>query len=198
MQVYSAACARWKDSDSYYARFWRKRLYNLYERTGQKEKLGDLALQLVRIGETGYYDEARAFLQEEGRWENARQELQSAVRGNLQLYMFVLAKGGETELLLPLVRRWQRRVFEYGYALYPEYPEEMTRIALNQIRKLEQKAKSRDKYERMGYWLERLAAMGARETALRVLDELCEKYQKKRAFLEELQWARERIEKQAP
>lgn len=180
------------DSERRLLRYWQKLLYGVYTQAGEKDKRAQLGAKLVAAGAVEMYAEVKKLLQQTGQWDEKRPEILAGVRDNAyrDAYMRILAEEGETTLLMDLVQKDPQSVFRYGSVLYPAYPQKTSALATQIIEKESRLASGRKVYKNLAGKLSTLADMGGGNEALKLLDEICNRYPRRTALQEELQAVR--------
>lgn len=176
-------------------KFWQEKLHNVYAAAKDADKLTVLALEMTRLGDLKYYDEAKELLQAAGRWDDVYLSLITELSNQVsaEQYMQLLRKENELDLLMDQIRRSPADVFSYGDILFADYSEDVVDLARAAVRRASAAASSRNQYRAVGERLERLSEFGAQAEALDLLEELLRQYPRKRALREELQASKKRI-----
>jgi hypothetical protein len=102
------------------------------------------------------------------------------------IYLEILSKENEVQLLLEKVREYPSSVFTYGKQLAKEYAAETFAICLEMIYKEAAEADNRTKYKKVCGKIKKLFEFGGTEEADIAIAELITKYPRRPAMLEEL------------
>ena len=167
---------------------WWYRLYKIYEETNDRDKLLSTAKSLLLQGDIEYYRKMKAFLLEEGRWQEdyplLLAEIKTAQPGFL--YTQILDQENEHALLLEEVKRNISSVFLYGKKLSKHYPAVIHGLFSLEIIRAARKSRNRGEYKRVCGLLRELYQADGKEEALALADEFMLEYKRRPAMLDEL------------
>lgn len=139
------------DHGYHWTREWYDMLFEVYLKSGAKERQAELAEYLLTGKcDTKYYNILKQLLSEKNVWNAEYPLLLEKLAQNLpyNLYMGILAKEGETRRLLEQLIAQPSEVFTYGKQLSAEFPAETYAICLDEIRKQAGEADTRIKFSR--------------------------------------------------
>lgn len=178
------------DALSAYSRVskWRYLLFEIYDKAGDAENKIATAKDLLFQFDTSYYDVLKKLLTEKGVWEAEYPELRQQLSRilPLHLYMAILSREEEIQLLLDKVYEYPPSVFTYGKQLSEKYPVETHALCLEVIRREAAEADNRIKYKKVCGSIKRLFEYGGFSEAEAVIAELKGKYPRRPAMLDEL------------
>ena len=176
---------------------WWYRLYEIHERSGDREKMAGTAKSLLLQGDLAYYKKLKAFLSENGIWEETypllRAELKVALPGSL--YAQILELEDEHALLLEEVKRDSRYIFRYGKMLAEHYPKAVYELYHIEISKAARESTNRSQYSKLCGLLRELHQAGGKDEALALAEEFIRQYPRRPAMLEELANLKRRLNK---
>lgn len=179
-----------QDTPSAYSRIseWRYLLFEIYDKAGDTENKIAAAKDLLFRFDTSYYAILKQLLTEKGVWEaeypTLRLQLSQILP--LHLYMEILSREGEMQMLLEKVREYPSSAFTYGKQLSEKYPVETYSICLDVIRRKAAEADNRIKYKKVCGSIKKLFEYGGLTEVDTVIVELKEKYPRRPAMLDEL------------
>ena len=140
------------DRDYHWMREWYDMLFEVYSKSGDKDRQAELAEDLL-VGkhDTKYYTILKQLLSEKGIWKTEYPSLLVKLAQNLpyNMYMSILAKEGETQRLLEQLIPHPSEVFTYGKQLSTDFPTETYALCLDEIRKQAAEADNRIKYKQV-------------------------------------------------
>lgn len=186
------------DRDYHWTREWYNMLFDVYLKTGEKDKQAVLAEDLlVNKKDTKYYAVLKNLLTEKGKWEAEYPSLLERLGQNLPYhqYLEILSTEGETRRLLDVLRIHPSSVFDYGKRLSAEFPKETYELCLDEIRKQTAEADNRIKYKKVCGIIKKLFEFGGITETVSVIGELKEKYPRRPAMLEELDFLAAKLAK---
>lgn len=178
------------DCDYHWTREWYDMLFEVYSKSGNKERQAELAEYLL-IGkhDTKYYTILKQLLSEKGIWKTEYPPLLAKLAQNLpyNMYMDILSKEGETRRLLDQLTTHPSEIFTYGKQLATDFPAEIYAICLDEIRKQAAEANNRAKYKQVCGNIKKLFDYGGNHEVSRIIEELKAKYPRRPAMIEELE-----------
>lgn len=177
------------DRDYHWTREWYDMLFEVYIKMGDKVKQSDIAKDLlVNKRDTKYYGFLKVLLTENGSWENEYPLLLANLSQNLpyHLYMEILSKEREMQLLINELRKHPSEIFTYGKQLSVKFPSDTYTLCLDEIRKQAAEADNRIKYKKVCGAIKKLFEFGGVNEAQIAIAELKSKYPRRPAMIEEL------------
>ena len=168
---------------------WSKILFDVYEKSGNRKGQMTIARnQLIHARNTEYYDILKKLYMEEGIWEQEYPGLLQILSTSLypEIYMSILEEEGEDKLLIKQVTKNPHETFRYAETLVQKYPDEVYKACCEDIREQAKEAGPKKKYRKICSLIKRLYDLGGKEEALRLLEELREKYYRRPTMMEEL------------
>jgi hypothetical protein len=177
------------DRDYHWTQKWYDMLFEVYSRSGDKEKQADLAENLL-VGkrDTKYYAVLKRLLTEKSIWNAEYPSFLARLSQSLpyHLYMGILSMENETLKLLDKLRTHPSEIFTYGKQLSEDFPSETYALCLDEIRKQAAEADNRIKYKNVCGTIRKLFEYGGASETDGVIDELKAKYPRRPAMIEEL------------
>ena len=177
------------DHGYHWTREWYDILFEVYSKSGNKERQAELAEDLL-IGkhDTKYYTILKQLLSEKGIWKTEYPSLLAKLAQNLpyNMYMAILSQEGETRRLLDQLTTHPSEIFTYGKQLATDFPAETYAICLDEIRKQAAEADNRIKYKQVCGNIKKLFDYGGNHEVSRIIEELKAKYPRRPAMIEEL------------
>ena len=177
------------DRGYHWTRGWYDMLFEVYLKSGDKERQAELAEDLLTVKhDTKYYTILKQLLSEKDVWKTEYPSLLAKLAQNLpyNMYMGILSKEGETRRLLDQLIIHLSEVFTYGKQLSTDFPAETYAICLDEIRKQAAEADNRIKYKQVCGNIKKLFDYGGNNEVNRIIDELKVKYSRRPAMIEEL------------
>lgn len=174
---------------------WAYYLERLYEETGNHEKLLEIVRVILFQRDTSYFQKLKTMYQQQGSWDEQREPLWRELSKSLaeHEYASLLAKEGEMEKLLEVVRRHPAYILDYGQQLAGCFPAETYAMYEACILEEAQEATERRKYRQVCRMIKEFAAAGAKEKAVELIDRLVTMYPRRPAMLEELAGLKKRL-----
>jgi len=116
---------------------WLYKLYSVYEKTENIDKMIETARKILLAGDLKYYDILKALLKKSGAWEKSYSKLLGECKKLLidNDYAKLLEKEKEYDLLLGVVKANPRLVYTYGKLLAKKYYADISAVFIEQIRK---------------------------------------------------------------
>jgi hypothetical protein len=186
------------DRGYHWTREWYDILFEVYSKSGDKERQAELAEDLL-IGkhDTKYYTILKQLLSEKNVWKTEYPSLLAKLAQNLpyNTYMGILSKEGETRRLLEQLITHPSEVFTYGKQLSTDFPPETYALCLDEIRKQASEADNRIKYKQVCGNIKKLFDYGGNNEVGRIIEELKAKYPRRPAMIEELEGLASRLAK---
>ena len=177
------------DRNYHWTREWYDMLFEVYLKSGDKERQAELAEDLL-IGkhDTKYYVILKQLLLEKGIWNTEYPSLLAKLAQSLpyNMYMGILFKEGETRRLLGQLITHPSEVFTYGKQLSTDFPAEIYALCLDEIRKQAAEADNRIKYKHVCGNIKKLFNYGSNNEVSRIIEELKANYHRRPAMLDEL------------
>jgi len=177
------------DRDYYWTQEWYDMLFEVYSKSGDKERQAELAEDLL-IGkhDTKYYTILKQLLFEKGLWKTEYPSLLAKLAQNLpyNMYMGILSEEDETRRLLEQLIIYPSEVFTYGKQLSTDFPAETYVLCLDEIRRQAAEADNRIKYKKVCGNIKKLFDYGGNNEVSRIIEELKAKYLRRPAMIEEL------------
>jgi len=177
------------DRGYHWTREWYEMLFEVYSKSGEKERQAEQAEDLlIDKHDTKYYTILKQLLSEKGVWETEYPSLLMKFAQNLpyNMYMEILSKEGETRRLLDQVIIHPSEVFRYGKQLSTGFPAETFALCLGEIRKQAAEADNRIKYKQVCANIKKLFDYGGNNEVSRIIEELKATYPRRPAMIEEL------------
>ena len=177
------------DRDYHWTREWYDMLFEVYLKSGDKERQAELAEDLlISKHNTKYYTVLKQLLSEKGVWKTEYPSLLTKLAQNLpyNMYMGILSKEGETQRLLEQLITHPSEIFTYGKQLSTDFPTETYALYLDEIRKQATEADNRIKYKQVCGNIKKLFDYGGNNEVSRIIEELKAKYPRRPAMLDEL------------
>ena len=177
------------DRDFHWTREWYDMLFEVYLKSGDKERQAELAEDLlISKHNTKYYTILKQLLSEKGVWKTEYPSLLTKLAQNLpyNMYMGILSKEGETQRLLEQLITHPSEIFTYGKQLSTDFPTETYALCLDEIRKQAAEADNRIKYKQVCGNIKKLFDYGGNNEVSRIIEELKAKYPRRPAMLDEL------------
>ena len=177
------------DRDYHWTREWYDMLFEVYLKSGDKERQAELAEDLlISKHNTKYYTILKQLLSEKGVWKTEYPSLLTKLAQNLpyNMYMGILSKEGETQRLLEQLITHPSEIFTYGKQLSTDFPTETYALCLDEIRKQATEADNRIKYTQVCGNIKKLFDYGGNNEVSRIIEELKAKYPRRPAMLDEL------------
>ena len=178
-----------KNQIYFWAKEWWELLFEIYTQSGNKSGQTELALDLLLAKQdTKYYPILKNLLLESGTWESVYKTLLLDLSKKLpvHLYMEILSKEQELDLLLDQVKSDPRQVFVYGKQLSVKFPQAIYTLCLDQIHLEATQANTRPKYTTVCNKIKNLFEFKGVAEAQSVITELKAKYPRRPAMVEEL------------
>ena len=174
---------------------WAYYLERLYEETGNHEKLLEIVRFILFQRDTSYFQKLKTMYKQQGVWEDRQEQLWQELSTALPTheYASLLAKEGEMEKLLEVVKRHPTYVLDYGQQLAGSFPSETYAMYEACILEEAQEATDRRKYRQVCRMIKDFSAAGAKEKAVELIDRLREIYHRRPAMLEELAGLKKRL-----
>ena len=174
---------------------WQYMLRDIYQKSGQQDKLTAQLRQLVLSGDLNSFDDLKSHLQQAGTWDEAYPGLLQDIASHRspQDYMYILSKEGETDLLMAQIRLEPGCVFTYGKQLARQYPDEVYGLCAARIRNDGKQASTRRDYQKVCSLLAQLASFGGVLQAQALIAELRAAYPRRSALLDELNKTERRL-----
>ncbi|MBW7874903.1 MAG: hypothetical protein H3C47_02815 [Candidatus Cloacimonetes bacterium] len=178
-----------KNQIYFWAKEWYELLFEVYtqsdNRLGQIELARDL---LVAKQDTKYYPILKNLLIEKGTWQSVYPALLLDISKKLpsHLYMEILSKEQELDILLEQVKSDPGQIFAYGKQLSVKFPQETYALCLDQIRMEAVEANTRPKYTTVCNKIKKLFEFKGVAEAQSIITELKAKYPRRPAMVEEL------------
>jgi len=186
------------DRDYHWTREWYDMLFEVYSKSGDKERQAELAEGLL-IGkhDTKYYTILKQLLLEKGIWNTEYPSLLAKLAQSLpyNMYMAILSKEGETQRLLEQLITHPSEVFTYGKKLSTNFPTEIYALCLDEIRKQAAEADNRIKYKQVCGNIKKLFDYGGNNEVSRIIEDLKAQYPRRPAMLDELDGLATRLAK---
>ncbi|BBB93377.1 MAG TPA: hypothetical protein PKA28_17945 [Methylomusa anaerophila] len=186
------------DRAYHWTREWYDILFEVYSKSGDKERRAELAEDLL-LGkhDTKYYTILKQLLSEKGVWTTEYPSILAKLAQNLpyNMYMGILSKEGETRRLLEQLIIHPSEIFTYGKQLSTDFPAETYDLCLNEIRKQAAEADNRIKYKQVCGNIKKLFDYGGNNEVSRIIEELKAKYPRRPAMIEELDGSAVRLAK---
>ena len=177
------------DRDYHWMREWYDMLFEVYSKSGDKDRQAELAEDLlISKHNTKYYTILKQLLSEKGVWKTEYPSLLTKLAQNLpyNMYMGILSKEGETQRLLEQLITHPSEIFTYGKQLSTDFPTETYALCLDEIRKQAAEADNRIKYKQVCGNIKKLFDYGGNNEVSRIIEELKAKYPRRPAMLDEL------------
>ena len=177
------------DRDYHWTREWYDMLFEVYLKSGDKERQAELAEDLlISKHNTKYYTVLKQLLSEKGVWKTEYPSLLTKLAQNLpyNMYMGILSKEGETQRLLEQLITHPSEIFTYDKQLSTDFPTETYALCLDEIRKQAAEADNRIKYKQVCGNIKKLFDYGGNNEVSRIIEELKAKYPRRPAMLDEL------------
>ena len=167
---------------------WRYLLFDIYSKEGNIKKKIETAQDLLFRFDTKYYAVLKELLTEQGLWEQEYQDILSSLSKSLpqHMYMDILSKENEISKLFEEVRKYPQSVFTYGKQLSIEFQQEVSDICVTEIYNQANEAKDRKKYKKVCGNIKNLLDYGGVSEAEEMIADLITKYQRRAAFVDEL------------
>lgn len=167
---------------------WQDYRYQVYKRTGQVEKLRNIALIKVYNGSFEHYKELKnTYSKDEWKevYPNIIKEFEK-MKSHWNLYPQILIEEGEKKKLLEFIKKSPAQVTRYYKYLIPDYQFEVYEIFSQYILETAAKASNRKAYREVVSYLRQLIQIDGYGRVQNLIGHLKAKYYRKPAFLEEL------------
>lgn len=167
---------------------WWYILYDIYEKTNNRQKLISTAKSLLFQGDQSYYNKLKALYQQSGEWEQTYPVLRSELKLSLPThsYMRILGQENEHVLLFEQVKEHSEAIFDYGKMLAGYYPKAVFEIYTIEIKKAAREANDRGQYKKVCGLIRELYKAGGKEEALTLSDLFIDQYKRRPAMVDEL------------
>jgi hypothetical protein len=176
---------------------WAYYLERMYTETDDQEKLTQTIRFILFNGDTAYFSKLKVLYQQQGVWEEQRESLWQELSKALSAheYATLLAQEGEVAKLMDVIKRHKSYVIFHGKQLAESFPEETHKIFAEYILEEAKVATDRRKYKQVCRLIKEFSAVGAKEKAFELIDQLSSANQRRPAMLEELAGIRRKLEK---
>jgi hypothetical protein len=165
---------------------WLNNLFTVYEHMNKPDKQAETAERLLLLGEVKHYEILKTLLVDSNRWEDEYHSLLQKCSTQLyySVYMSILNKENEFELLLEQLRLHPEQVYKYGIVLAIHFENDVRDIFLAKIESEAKAANTRDAYQKVSEHIRVFADAGYDVTNL--VNELLLSNKRRPAFVEEL------------
>ncbi len=178
-----------EDAPFYRVTEWYEHLLELYEATGDKEKLTELRRFLIlEKHSVNDYVSLRDQLIDEGTWESEYPLLIEGLRDdpNPRIYLKFLSIENDNARILEWLKEDPMRVFEYGGYLDKEFEDECWDLYEQAIFPFAAEAKTRRHYKKLSRMIEDYYQFGGKLAAMSVISSLKDLYPRRKLMIEEL------------
>lgn len=167
---------------------WRTLLFDIYQKSGDEDKLLETAKDLLLLGDTGRLDTIIALHTKRGDWEEVRPAFlqECASRLPVHYYLPILKRFEEWRSMIEIIRGQTAYVYDYADVLVKAYRPETLAIYASQIKNDASTAINRKQYRSVCRRIGKLMKLGGSVEAAALVHELKNTYQRKPAFIEEL------------
>ena len=180
-----------------YARpsIWWYLLYEIHQRTGDREKLTDTIVNLLKQGDLSFLTKLKERYEQNGEWEARCTTLLPELRQALSAYdyMHVLEKEDQRRLLLSEVKEHPEMVMVYGPKLVQVDAGAVYELYRGQIRQAAAQADNRKGYRGVCDMILKLHRVGAKDMAIELVGEYARSSMRRPALQDELEKLRKKL-----
>ncbi len=174
---------------------WNNLLYDIYEKTNNREKQVKQARKLLLFGNEEFWNILKGCYTECGTWNENKESILDELKNSnkTDCYRSILVEEKETKRLLESIIKNPYGLFYYGEYIVKDYPNQVYELCYKEIVNNCIKATNRKEYRKVAEQIEQLIKWNGNDTAKVLIDELKQKYPKKNALAEELEKAAKNI-----
>ena len=168
---------------------WYKRLLDIYQESGESEKLKQFLFELLfQYKKTEYYNQLKEHLIKDGVWENEYPRVLQQLAGILDAYSYmrILEKEQEWALLMMQLRGLPDYVYSFAESLVPQYAKEVYTMYTRKILIDTGDVSDRKGYRRVCSYIMKLYALGGHQEAINVVETLKQNYPRRPSLKDEL------------
>ncbi|RSL33938.1 hypothetical protein D7Z54_07415 [Salibacterium salarium] len=171
-------------------RQWKEYKLDVYEQTGDIQNQKAILLEFLYDGDDRYYERLKRLYGPE-EWGDVFQEILDGFDRNnahdLASYLMVLKEERLSGRILDYCRNEPRRIMDWYPYLTEDYPEEVNDLFVLVIKNTAEQSRDRKKYRKVCQLIQQYQKACGSNNARNLIDVLKEMYQKRSAFVDELE-----------